>query len=140
MDKICMISLPTCGTGMKIFIFKCFFDLVEQRLRDKQAPTNLTKFHPHVPDFLFFDNLEQSFQAVFMPQFRRIFGAGIDTRPAADALVVGITEDSKFSDIVRFQGPGRAADLTGGTPGASALIETGSAKEEGDKNEHGFTA
>ena len=124
---------------MKIFIFKCFFDLFEQRLRDKQAPADLTKFHLYVPDFLFFDNLKQSFQAEFMPQFRRTFRAGFDARPAANALVVGIIEDPKFSDIVRFQGPSRTTDLAGGTPGAPALIETRSTKEEGDKNEHGFS-
>ena len=75
-----------------------------------------------------------------MPQFRRTFRAGIDARPAADTLVMGIIEDPKFSEIVRFQGPRRAADLAGGTAGASALIESRSAKEDGDKNEHRFTA
>lgn len=116
-----------------------FSDLIQQGLWCKQGATGLAGFHFYLPDRLFFDNPEKIFQSYFMPQFRGVFRAGLNARPATDTLIMGIIKNTKFSHIFRFQGSGGTADLTGCASGAPACIKPCPAKEKCDKNKHGLT-
>ena len=75
-----------------------------------------------------------------MPQLGGLFRADMHAESAADALIMGIFEDTKSVMVIKFEGFGGTVFHTGGTAHACRFTQTCSAKQKNNHNEHDLGA
>ena len=69
-------------------------DFIKQGLGHKKGAASRAGLHLHRSDLLPGDDLEKPSEADFVPEFRRVFGTGVDAGAATNALIVGVGENS----------------------------------------------
>lgn len=91
---IANIAFPAQGAKMEIIVGEFSVDLEVKGFRHKQGPTPPAGLQLDGADLLFGGDLEEFFEADFMPQLGGAFRAGVYTGAATDALIMGVFENS----------------------------------------------
>ena len=130
------VGLSAIWTELEIIVLERLMDLSHKGLRHKKRAAPAAWFQLYGPDLLLSEDLGKPPGAELVSQFSSVFWTGLNARAATDALIMGVFEYAKVSNIIGFKRARGAAQYAGCAASTFSHIHPCPYKEKNNSEYH----